>query len=158
MIGRWTWSPLSLIFCIPSGWDQVLRIKFVRSLPKGGRSRSNLFIMRFAGSPFPWKSLGEMRLLREWCFVWTTTLGKISIMDNLRKRYVILMDLCVQEGREIYFSFASPLRRDLWVSILSFWDKVAKGWWSYWLVGEDQFGSLCKIEVWKTVLLCITDI
>jgi hypothetical protein len=47
------------------------------------------------GSHFPWKSVWRTRApTRAACFAWSATLGKILTMDNLKKRYVILMDKC----------------------------------------------------------------
>jgi len=49
----------------------------------------------FGGSRFPWKSV--------WCsqapssvafFAWSTVLGKILTLDSLRKRHVIVIDIC----------------------------------------------------------------
>jgi len=47
------------------------------------------------GSHFPWKSVWRTQApsLAAY-FEWSATLGKILTMDNLKKRYVILMDKC----------------------------------------------------------------
>jgi hypothetical protein len=55
--------------------------------------------------------------------VWTRTLGKISIMDNLRKRHAILLDLCYMCKKAVksiaHLLLHWEVARDLWVLILS---------------------------------------
>jgi hypothetical protein len=48
-----------------------------------------------ASSSFPWKSIWRVKVsLRVSFFVWTTALGKILTLYNLRKKKVILVDWC----------------------------------------------------------------
>ena len=56
-------------------------------------------------------------------------LGKISTLDNLRKRHVILMNLfcmCKKNGEFIDHPLLQcEVARDLWAfNFLSFWDRV----------------------------------
>ena len=47
------------------------------------------------GTPFPWKSVWRTKvLLRVACFAWSLVVGKILTMDNLRKRHVIVVNVC----------------------------------------------------------------
>jgi hypothetical protein len=47
------------------------------------------------GSHFSWKSILRVKApSRVAFFVWTTTLGKILMLDNLRKRNVVVVEWC----------------------------------------------------------------
>jgi hypothetical protein len=56
-------------------------------------------------TPFPWKSIGQTKVpLRADYIAWSTTLGKIFIMDNLKKRNVIVVDrycMCERNGESV---------------------------------------------------------
>jgi hypothetical protein len=47
------------------------------------------------GFPFPWKSVWQIKVpLRVAFFAWSVALGKIYTMDNLKKRYIIVVGRC----------------------------------------------------------------
>jgi hypothetical protein len=48
------------------------------------------------GSSFPWKSIWKVKEApsRVMYFVWTATLGKILMLDNLKKRNVVVVGWC----------------------------------------------------------------
>jgi hypothetical protein len=45
-------------------------------------------------STFSWKSFWKVKVPLRVAFVWTATLGKILTLDNLRKRYLIVIEWC----------------------------------------------------------------
>jgi hypothetical protein len=55
--------------------------------------------------PFPWKSIWRVKApARVTFFVWTTMLGKILTMGNLRKRHIVEVEwccLCKKSGESI---------------------------------------------------------
>lgn len=99
-------------------------VKSVGSLPKGGPLRSDLFIMH---SPAPLElhfhgeHLENKVPSRVAFFVWTTTLGKILTLNNLRKKNVIVMDgyyMCKKSGKTIdHRLLHCEVARALWVII-----------------------------------------
>jgi cytochrome c oxidase assembly factor CtaG len=47
------------------------------------------------GTPFPWKSALQTKvLLIAAFFAWSSVVGRILTMDNLRKRHVIVINMC----------------------------------------------------------------
>lgn len=107
-------------------------IEFVGPLPKGGRSRSNIFIMRLATINFSHmgEHLEKQGLFEIAFFVQTTVLGKILTLDNLRKRHVqgCTSVACVRRARNpstIFFSIVKQLDQSfVGISFQSFRNKV----------------------------------
>jgi hypothetical protein len=66
-----------------------------------------------AGSSFPWKNIWRNKAPpRVAFFIWTTMLGKILTLDNLRKMHALCdgLVLHVQEERGIHWPSSVPLR------------------------------------------------
>jgi hypothetical protein len=75
----------------------VGRIEVVGSLPKSRRFRSGLLVMRLAPYSlfFPLQEHLEKQGYSRVAFIfWTSALGKILTLANLKKRHVIVMDWC----------------------------------------------------------------
>lgn len=91
-----------------------MRIEFVGPLPRGERLGLVLFIGCFAhmrallslGRAIRNKALPKVA-----CFVWTSELGKILTLDNLRKKACHCNGLLlhVQEEQGIHQPFSAPL-------------------------------------------------
>jgi hypothetical protein len=81
---------------------------FVGPSPKKGclmLSFYNVFVPH-DGTPFLWKSVWRIKVsLRAAIFVWLVSLGKILTMDNLKKRHVIVVNLCCICKRSIEFVY-----------------------------------------------------
>jgi hypothetical protein len=76
-----------------------VRIEYVGSLSKGQSLKCGHIIMYYLSIPtsssFPWKSIWRVKApLRVAFFVWMVALGKILILDSLRKRNVIVVYWC----------------------------------------------------------------
>jgi hypothetical protein len=78
------------------------------------------------GSYFPWKSIWKVNIpLRVSFFVWTTAIGKILTLDNLRKRRVIVVEwfcMCKRSVKSIYLLIYCELARKLWTVIFGFFE------------------------------------
>jgi hypothetical protein len=71
--------------------------------PKKGRlllaPTMSLFVM--VAFLFSWKSIWRTKVpFRAAIFVWSVTLGKILTMNNLKKRYVVVVDKCCMCKRD----------------------------------------------------------
>jgi hypothetical protein len=80
-------------------------------------------------SSFPWKSIWKVKVLpRGAFFVWTTTLGKIWTLDNLRKRNIIVMEWCYRCktcGESIDHLFLHCIvATELWSMLLQLFNSV----------------------------------
>jgi hypothetical protein len=55
--------------------------------------------------PFPWKSIWRIKVpLKVAFFAWSTALGNILTIDNIRKRHVLVADwcyLCKRNGESV---------------------------------------------------------
>jgi hypothetical protein len=125
MIGRWTLSPLSSMFCIPLEW--VGRVHFeVKSFYKALHPNID--------SPFPWKSIWRIKIPLRLVFLtwtaslgkmvfltWTASLGKILTLDNLCKCHIIVIDwccMCKKSGKTSdHLRFHCDVLRELWIII-----------------------------------------
>jgi hypothetical protein len=97
MIGRWIWSSFfEMLYSLRVRQGGEDRICWIPSKRRKFEVRSYYHVLSIpASSPFPWKSIWRVKApLRVAFFVWTTTLGKILTLDNLRKRNVIVVDWC----------------------------------------------------------------
>jgi hypothetical protein len=99
-------------------------IVFVGSLPKGTsfELKSYYHVLTIPiGSLFPWNSIWRVKgHLRVAFFVWSTALGKILTLDNLKKRNVIVVDWCYMckksRGSIDHLLLHCEAARDLWSS------------------------------------------
>jgi len=78
---------------------------------------------------FPWKSIWKVKVpSRVAFFVWTTTLGKILILDNLRKKTIIVMEwcyMCKTCGESIdHLLLQCMVATELWNTILQLFGVV----------------------------------
>ena len=74
-----------------------MKRSFVGPSPKKGCLMLSFYNVNVPhdGTPFLWKSVWRIKVsLRVAFFVWSVSLGKILTMDNLKKRHVIVVDLC----------------------------------------------------------------
>ncbi len=73
-------------------------------------------------SPFPWKCIWKAGLPhRVSLFIWTAILWKILITDNLRKRAIIIVNLCCMRksnGKSVHLLLHCPISRELWDMLL----------------------------------------
>jgi hypothetical protein len=75
-------------------------------------------------SPFPWKSIWRVKTpLRVAFFVWIVALGKLSTLDNLRKRNVVVVEwccMCKKSEKSIdHLLIHCEVVRELWRSIFN---------------------------------------
>jgi hypothetical protein len=100
--------------------------------------------------------------LRVASFVWMTALGRILTLDNLGKRYVIVVDwfcMCKKSRESIdHLLFPFEVARELWSSFLHLFGVV---WVMLRRVRElllswrGQVGSRNIFEVWSLAHLCL---
>jgi len=95
-------------------------------------------------------------------FVWTTTLGKILMHDNLRKMNVVVIEcccMCKKSGKSIeHLQLHYEVARDLWSYILTLFGvewvmprmvlELLTNWGA-------SFGYGPAKEVWRLVLWCL---
>jgi hypothetical protein len=113
-------------------------------------------------SRFPWKCVWRTQAPpRAAFFTWSTALGKILTVDNLRKRHLIIVDrcwLCKRDGESVdhillHCDVASALWNNIfsrfgisWVMPRRVIDLMA-GWW--------KSGRPLSATIWKMVPICI---
>jgi hypothetical protein len=95
-------------------------------------------------------------------FVWTTTLGKILILDNLRKMNIIVMEWCYMckiSGESIDYLFLHCMvATELWSTILQLFGVVwvmpqsVKDMLGSW---RGQKGDRTLILIWQMAPLCL---
>jgi hypothetical protein len=117
-------------------FDQLYSIKLkqdgveqVYGIPsKRGRFEVRTFynvLIPHDSTPFPWRYIWRSKAhLRVTFLAWSTTLGKILTLDNLRKRHIIVVDwycLCKKSGETIdHLLLHCELASGLWNSIFGF--------------------------------------
>jgi hypothetical protein len=101
------------------------RICWIPSKRRKFEERSYYHVLSIpVSSPFSWKSIRRVKALsRVGFFVWTTTLGKILTLDNLRKRNAIVVNLCYmcKKSREFidHLLLHCEVARELWSSLFN---------------------------------------
>jgi hypothetical protein len=113
-------------------------------------------------SPFPWKSIWRTKASsRVAFFTLTAVLRKILIIDNLRKRNLIVINrccLCKSDGKTInYLLLHCKIACSLWYAIFSriglSWVMLSNvaGLFACWWLG----GCSRSVVVWKMVPQCL---
>jgi hypothetical protein len=101
------------------------RICWIPSKMRKFEERSYYHVLSIpVSSHFSWKSIRIVKALsRVGFFVWTTTLGKILTLDNLRKRNAIVVNLCCmcKKSREFidHLLLHCEVARELWSSLFN---------------------------------------
>ena len=108
---------------------------------------------------FPWRSVWWTNApLRVGFFVWTAVLGKVLILDNLRKRQLIMINRCLykSDGETVEILLHCEVASALWYA---FFSRFGLSWvmsnnvadlFACWWTG----GCFRSAMVWKMVSLC----
>jgi hypothetical protein len=131
---------------------------------KGGFKVKSYFssLVGSEGRRFPWKSVWQTQAhSRAVFFAWAAALGKILIVDNLRKRKIIIVDrcyLCKRDGESVdylllYYDVASTLWHHVFSRFGMSWvmsRRVIELFACWWKPGRPRSAA-----VWKIVPVCI---
>ena len=139
-------------------------IKYVGPHPRGKSLKWGIFIMCYLFLLvliFHRRVFGELRLLWETFFVWTTTLGKIFTLDNLRKMNVIVVDcccMCTKSGESIDFVLHCEVAQELGSSLFHLFGidwVMPRRVWELLVCWRVPAWSRNILEVWLLAPLCL---
>jgi len=117
---------------------------------KGGFKVKSYFssLVGSEGRRFPWKSVWQTQAhSRAVFFAWAAALGKILIVDNLRKRKIIIVDrcyLCKRDGESVdYLLLYYDVASTLWHHVFS---RFGMSWVMCLLVEAWKAKECCGLE------------